>query len=50
MIPNCEGCKAELEAIEEYSKEGLYFAGTGLFEKGHLFIKMVNINGEIIIE
>ena len=50
MIPNCEGCKVELEAVEEYSKEGLYFAGKGLFEKGHLFILMVNNKGETEVE
>ena len=50
MIPNCEGCKAELEAIEEYSGEGLHFAGRGLFEGGHLFMIMANDKGKIIIE
>ena len=50
MIPNCEECKVELEAIEEYSKENLYFAGSGLFESGHLSMIMINYNGEIIVE
>ena len=50
MIPNCEGCQVELEAIGEYSEEGLHFAGIGLFEKGHLFMIMVNDEGKIIIE
>ena len=50
MVPNCEGCRVELEAIKEYSEKGLYFAGKGLFERGHLFMIMVNNNGEIIIE
>ena len=48
MISNCEGCKVELEAIKEYSEKGLYFAGSGLYEKGHLFITMVNDEGKVI--
>ena len=52
MIPNCEGCRYELETLEGYSQEGydLYFAGTGLYEKGHLMIRLVNGDGEIILE
>ena len=50
MIANCLGCQIELGLIEEYSKEGLHFAGKGLYEKGHLFIRMVDDKGRIIIE
>ena len=49
MIPNCQGCKIEREYIEEYSEMGLYFAGSGLGEKGHLFMIMVNDDGEVMI-
>jgi len=48
-IANCEGCRFEREMIEEYTKQGLHFAGSGLQEKGHLFIIMVNDKGEVII-
>jgi len=50
MIANCKGCEIELKEIEKYSKEGLHFAGEGLYEKGHLFIRMVNENGDVIVE
>ena len=50
MIANCKGCEVELEMVMEYSKQGLHFAGQGLFEKGHLFIRMVNDDGEVIVE
>ena len=51
MIPNCRGCEYDLETIEIYSHPDfkLFFAGSGLYEKGHLDIVMVNSNGEIII-
>lgn len=49
MIPNCQGCQIEKELIEKYSKEGLHFAGKGLYEKGHLIMIMVNDEGEVII-
>lgn len=50
MIANCKGCEIELYEIEEYSKQGLHFAGFGLYEKGHLLMIMVNDKGEIIVE
>jgi hypothetical protein len=49
MIPNCLGCQIEKEMIEEYTQQGLYFAGKGLSEKGHLVMIMVNNKGEVII-
>lgn len=65
MIANCPGCQEEynylLEILtmqEEFDyfyfpsitkSDELYFAGTGLFEKGHLCLIMVNDKGEIII-
>lgn len=51
MIPNCKGCEEELFEIERYSQDGydLYFAGSGLYEKGHLIMIMVNDKGEIIV-
>lgn len=49
MIPNCKGCQEELFEIERYSEEGLYFAGYGLYESGHLIMIMVNEKGEIIV-
>ena len=48
-IANCRGCEYELIEIINYSEEGLYFAGSGLFEKGHLIMIMVDENGEIIV-
>lgn len=50
MMANCQGCKEELGYIFELSAEGLHFAGVGFYEKGHLFIRMVNDKGEIIVE
>ena len=49
MISNCRGCEQELEEIEFYSDMGLRFAGSGLYEKGHLIMIMVNDKGKIII-
>lgn len=51
MIPNCEGCKYDLETVEMYSHPdyNLHFAGKGLYEKGHLIIVMVNDKGKEII-
>ena len=48
-VPNCEGCKEELEEIKECSKQGLHFAGQGLYEKGHLIMIMVNEKGEVMV-
>lgn len=50
MIPNCRGCEEELEMVEDYVRQGLNFAGKGLYEKGHLIMIMVNDEGEIIVE
>jgi len=52
MTPNCKGCKVELETIEMYcnSHYKLNFAGSGLYEKGHLIMVIVNDEGTIIIE
>jgi len=49
-IPNCEGCKIEREAVDEFAEQGLHFAGKGLDEKGHLSIIMVDDNGKVIVE
>lgn len=51
MIANCEGCKYDLETVEMYSHPdyNLHFAGSGLGEKGHLDIVMVNDKGALII-
>lgn len=50
MIPNCLGCQAELEMLYEGIEQGFYFAGEGLYEKGHLFLRLVDDNGKIIVE
>lgn len=50
MIANCHGCIIEKEFVEEYTLEGLNFAGEGLYERGHLLMRMVNDKGEVIIE
>jgi len=50
MIPNCRGCEEELKELEYWAGRNLHFAGTGLHEKGHLFIRMVDDKGRIIIE
>ena len=50
MIPNCEGCKEELKMVEYCSKHGLNFAGSGLYEKGHLLMIMVENSGKVIVE
>jgi hypothetical protein len=50
MIPNCEGCKIEYEEIIKFSKEGLHFAGSGLYERGHLLMIMINKKREIVVE
>lgn len=51
MIPNCPGCEYELSEIERIFNlyPDLYFAGTGLFEKGHLIMIFVNSKGERVI-
>ncbi len=49
MISNCRGCQIELEEIYEFVKMGLHFAGSGLYEKGHLIMIMVDDEGEIIV-
>jgi len=50
MIPNCPVCEEGLEMLEKYLEEGLHFAGSGLYEKGHLLIRMVDDKGRIIVE
>ena len=52
MIPNCLGCQEEYYFLIEILKENpnLHFAGQGLYEKGHLFIRLVNDKGEIVIQ
>jgi len=49
MIPRCEGCKIELEILISEENKDLHFAGSGLFEKGHLFLILVNDKGEVIV-
>jgi len=48
-IANCRGCKQELIDVFEFAEQGLHFAGSGLFEKGHLFMIMVDEKGEVIV-
>ncbi len=50
MISNCEGCKIEYEEIVKFSKKGLHFAGSGLYERGHLLMIMINEEGKVVIE
>ncbi len=49
MISNCPGCEADYKEIVDWAKQGLHFAGQGLFEKGHLLILMVDDNGNEIV-
>lgn len=51
MIPNCKGCEVEYETLMMYSHLDykLFFAGSGLYEKGHLILILVNSKGEIIL-
>ena len=49
MISNCRGCEHELEDVFMYSEMNLRFAGSGLFEKGHLIMIMVNDKGEVMV-
>jgi len=38
------------EEVERYSEEGLHFVGEGLYEKGHLFMIMVDDKGRVVVE
>lgn len=51
MISNCYGCQEEYSYMMSYLQEGydLYFAGSGLYEKGHLIMILVNDKGKIIV-
>ena len=53
MIPNCEGCKYELEEAYRLQKEGLHLANTkddiGIGERKHFGFLMVNNRGKIIL-
>ena len=48
-IPNCPGCEQEFCDTFMYAEQGLHFAGSGLFEKGHLTMIMVDDNGKVIV-
>lgn len=56
MISNCRGCQEDLRVIEQWSndrltsEEKLYFAGKGLYEKGHILLILVNEEGDVVIE
>ena len=49
MKPNCRGCKEEFKQAYQYQKEGLFFAGSGIGERGHIRILMVDYRGEVVI-
>ena len=49
MIANCKGCEIELYEVLRFVEEGLHFAGSGLYEKGHLIMIMVNNKGEVVV-
>ena len=50
MIPNCEGYKIELEEFFKFiEKDELFFAGSGLFEKGHLLLALVDKKGTVVV-
>lgn len=52
MIANCKGCQEEYDCLIEYTSNKKYrlnFAGSGLFEKGHLILILVDDNGEVIV-
>lgn len=52
MIPNCKGCKIELEMMYEYLGKypNLNFAGTGFQEKGHFILVLIDENGNLVID
>ena len=56
MIPNCEGCKCELEEAYNYQQKGLHLATcrkiTNSYPEGrnHFCMIMVDDKGEIIIK
>ncbi len=49
MIPNCEGCKFELEEGIRYLRKGYDVCFDGLGERKHLFIVVFNKKGRIIL-
>ncbi len=53
MIPNCEGCEAELSIAFEYAEEGYHLIQqelTNLGTRKHLLIMMVDDDGNIVIK
>ena len=49
MIPNCKGCKVELEEGIKYIKKGYNVCFEGLGKRKHLFIVVLDKEGNFIL-
>ena len=49
MIPNCKGCKEEIEWAYEYQQMGYHLA-TNPFIKGHFIIIMLDDKDKIVVK
>ncbi|MEK6932563.1 MAG: hypothetical protein AABW56_02090 [Nanoarchaeota archaeon] len=49
MVPNCLGCRYEFEEGIKYLRKGFDVCLEGYGERRHLFITVLNKNGEIIL-
>ena len=50
MIPNCRGCEAEFEEACEWQNKGYNVILEGMGERRHLFIKVFDKNGKLVLE
>jgi hypothetical protein len=50
MIPNCEGCECELAEAYELQSKGCKVILEGIGERRHLFLKVLNDKGKIVLE
>ena len=50
MIPNCEGCKIELELAYKWQSKGYNVALENMGVKEHCLVTVFTNKGEIIIE
>ena len=50
MIPNCEGCKYEFLEAYEWQSKGYDVVIDGMGERKHVYIRVFDKNGKIILE
>ena len=50
MIPNCAGCECELSEAYKWQSKGHNVILEGMGEKRHLFIRVLDDKGNVILE